>query len=52
MPDWAYALLVIAGLLAAPFYLFIVSKVWAVGRLSGTREFLKKCKGDEGGERN
>ena len=50
MPNWAYALIVLAVLLAAPFYLFFVSKVWAVGRLSGTREFLKKCRGDEGGK--
>jgi hypothetical protein len=50
MPDWVYLLIVLAVLLAFPFYAFVISKVWAVGRLSGTREFLNKCKGGEHGK--
>ena len=50
MPDWPYVLLALVALLALPFYLFVVSKVWAFGRLSGTREFIRKCKGERSGE--
>ena len=53
MPNWAYYLIafgVVSFLL--PFYTFFLSKVAAIGWLSGIRDFVNRCnKGDDGNAR-
>lgn len=51
MSGWYLVALLIALVAGLPFYVYLLSKFAAVGRLAGTRSFVRNIKGEDCGKR-